>query len=133
MEHTVRASLILFCILILGVALTAGCGNDEDQTSPFVDTVPPSIPLDVTASPSEDGGVQLDWAANTIDPDLAGYVVYRSTSPQRGFQPITDRPVPTNVYVDRQARAGQNYWYSVSARDVHLNESSRSSSSPTSP
>ncbi len=126
MGDTKRGSLVLYCLMILSMALAVGCGSEEYQTSPLLDTVPPAIPLDLSAINSPTGGIELDWSANTVDPDLGGYIVYRSSSADRGYHPISQQLVTTNGYTDDQANPGQTYWYTVSARDVNQNESARS-------
>jgi hypothetical protein len=113
--------------LILGLVLVMGCAGSEDHTRPQLDSLPPSAPGDLVAQGYDQaGGVRLDWSTSEVDPDLAGYIVYRSSSEERGFQPLNAQPVATNTYVDARALPGETYWYAVSARDIHQNESKRS-------
>ena len=51
------------------------------------------------------------------DADLAGYLVYRSTTAGRGHAPLTASPQGATTYVDADARPGQTYFYVVTAVD----------------
>ncbi|MCB1132239.1 MAG: hypothetical protein KDN05_14005, partial [Verrucomicrobiae bacterium] len=57
----------------------------------------PAAPSGLTATPG-DGIVALDWA-NNIESDLAGYTVYRSTTPGSGYAPIRVG-LTTSAYTD---------------------------------
>ena len=133
MVNARKATLSMLGFALLGLTLSAGCGNDEAQTRPYVDAHPPEIPMELIATRSADGAIRLYWAANSVDPDLAGYVIYRSSSPDRGYQPVNLEPVATNAFVDVQAQGTKGYWYSVSSRDVHENESARSENTHVGP
>jgi len=89
------------------------------------DVFPPKPPQQVVAVGTQ-GAVDLSWAANT-EPDLAGYIVYRSES---GEKPERVSPAGTPLiapaFRDTSARAGNTYHYSVSAVDTSGNESSQS-------
>lgn len=60
--------------------------------------------------------VRLAWDA-VADPDLLGYHVYRHVRPGPGGQRLTAAPVPATTYVDADLRAGQTYYYAVTAVD----------------
>jgi len=126
MASTPRVSLILLVVATVSFALFAGCSNEVGTTDPTLDTVPPTIPLDLSGDILTTSSVSLSWAANTVDPDLAGYVVYRRNAADSGYLPLTHGTVTTNSYVDTDAQPGHTYWYSVAARDIHRNESGRS-------
>ena len=68
--------------------------------------------------------VDLTWAPNT-DPDLAGYNVYRREN-NGAWTRINSALLPTPAYRDGNLAAGRNYFYAVTAVDVHGNESARS-------
>jgi hypothetical protein len=123
-----RTPLALLGVIVLLAILFAGCGNETAGTSPKLDTNPPAVPVELTARAIPGEGVSLSWAANTVDPDLRGYIAYRSDSPHGGFCPLGDALVTTNSLLDRSARPGHSYWYQVAARDVNRNESARSAS-----
>jgi hypothetical protein len=128
-----KASLSLTGLTLLVLAVFAGCGSDEAQTNPFIDARAPEIPLELNATRAPDGAVRLDWVANSVDPDLAGYIVYRSSSPDRGYEPVNQHPVVTNAFIDDQVQGSRGYWYAVASRDVHQNESPRSENTHVGP
>ena len=91
------------------------------------DATPPSQPrglVAVVAGPA----VRLAWEA-VPDPDVAGYLVYRSTMPGRGHVRLTQSPQAGTTYVDTDVRPGQRYYYVVTAidRSRRANESIPSS------
>jgi hypothetical protein len=119
--------------LILAALLTAfgvviGCGPEVDKipAAPLVDASPPAVPDGLVATVAADGAVLLHWDANLTDPDLVGYVVYRSEEAVGGFQARHDRPLSTNAWRDEQVRADGSYVYRVAARDASRNESTMS-------
>jgi len=58
----------------------------------------------------------LVWPPSTA-PDVAGYHVYRSTSPNTGFVRLTAGPVAGAVFQDRNLDASTRYYYRVAAQD----------------
>uniref|UniRef100_A0A7C2K5C7 Fibronectin type-III domain-containing protein n=1 Tax=candidate division WOR-3 bacterium TaxID=2052148 RepID=A0A7C2K5C7_UNCW3 len=84
-----------------------------------IDTTPPAAPTGLT-SVTGDRAVYLYWNPNT-EKDLAGYRVYRNTSPSGYFKMIAE--VKENFYVDRDVENGITYFYAVSAFDSAGNES----------
>ncbi|MBI4011055.1 MAG: hypothetical protein HY359_02000 [Candidatus Rokubacteria bacterium] len=87
------------------------------------DRTPPAQPRGLVAVVAGTT-VRLVWDGVT-DADLAGYRVYRSTTPGRGYQPLVPAPQPATTYVDADVRAGQTYYYVVTAvdRSRRVNES----------
>jgi fibronectin type 3 domain-containing protein len=88
----------------------------EDQT-------PPGQPRGLVAVAAP-GSVRLAWEA-VADADVAGYHVYRSLTPGRGYEKLTPAPQPATTYVDTRTTAGQTYYYIVTAvdREPRANES----------
>ena len=91
------------------------------------DTFPPAAPQDlvVAAQPGPAPGsavVELSWSIN-VEPDLAGYRVYRSS--QQGSQGtlLTPDLLRSPSYRDTSVEVGQHYWYTVTAVDRSGNES----------
>lgn len=91
-----------------------------------VDLTPPSPPAHLVAVPSETA-VRLAWNASP-EPDVAGYLVYRSTGPGVDFVRLTPAPMAATVFTDRAVERGKTYWYAVTAVDraTRPNESTRS-------
>lgn len=84
-----------------------------------VDRIPPDPPKGLY-SITGDGRVTITWLPND-EPDLAGYRVYRSYSPEGPYNYIGS----TNVefYIDEDVTNGVTYFYTVTAYDVNGNES----------
>jgi fibronectin type 3 domain-containing protein len=95
-------------------------GGAQSTPSPVAtatpeDATPPAQPrglVAVVAGPA----VRLAWEA-VPDQDVAGYLVYRSTTPGRGHTKLTPSPQAGTTYVDADVRPGQNYYYVVTAVD----------------
>ena len=85
------------------------------------DTTPPAAPTGLVAS----GGtavVDLDWNDNS-ETDLAGYNVFRSTSPSGDFYQVNTGLLTASSYVDMTVTGGVTYYYVVAAVDTSDNES----------
>lgn len=68
------------------------------------------------------GAVRLAWDP-VPDGYVAGYKVYRSTSPGGPYEPLSEAPVPSAFYSDSNADAGKTYYYVVTAVDAVGHES----------
>lgn len=86
------------------------------------DKTPPQTPtgLDVIQS---DGTGYLTWEANS-EGDLVGYRVFRSDSAVGDFKLVSPGVIVRNTFVDPNYKPGS--YYSVSAVDEYMNESTRS-------
>lgn len=82
------------------------------------DTVSPSTPSSLTATPESSAKVNLNWTASTDNVGVAGYKVYR-----QGTQINTSA---TNAYSDTGVATGATYSYAVSAYDAVGNSSALS-------
>lgn len=94
------------------------------------DVFPPAVPggLVAVASQGENGSgpsVDLSWQADT-DPDLAGYIVYRSEDGVSWHRISPDAPIIAPAYHDATVQAGHTYVYAVTAADQSGHESARS-------
>lgn len=79
------------------------------------DRTPPKPPITLIAVPTAKE-VRLTWEPNR-EKDLAGYRVYRSTTPGQGHQPVTPAPIGINSYADTDVKPGTSYYYVVTAVD----------------
>jgi fibronectin type 3 domain-containing protein len=79
------------------------------------DSTPPAQPRALVAVLAG-AAVRLAWEA-VPDADVAGYLVYRSTTAGRGHTRLTAAPQASTTYVDADARPGQTYFYVVTAVD----------------
>jgi len=86
------------------------------------DRFPPAVPAGLTAAAAPNS-IEISWEGDT-EPDLAGYLVYRSTG-AGAFERIGEMlTIPS--YSDRAVEHGKTYHYAVSAIDKTGNESARS-------
>jgi hypothetical protein len=88
-------TLIKILMLLALVAMAAGCSDDDPAAPAAIDTAPPAVPTNLTADYAGQGTVILSWDPNTVDTDLAGYVVdkvYRGETVALVASPIA---VPT--------------------------------------
>jgi hypothetical protein len=96
--------------------------SDDSQVVEITprDIFPPRAPTGLTALYT-DGSVELIWNANT-EADLAGYNLYRrhGSEPSRRLNPSL---LPTPIFADTSAVAGETYSYWVRAQDSAGNES----------
>ena len=123
-----RPALLLLAITTLAAGTFFGCGPRADESPAGIDfdTTPPAVPDGIAATHRDDGTVFLSWRANRTDPDLAGYVVYRSTRIEGGFVPVITDPVRSNSFLDARPPGGSKVWYRIAARDAAANESAPS-------
>lgn len=84
------------------------------------DTTPPAAPTGPAAL-AGDATVGLDWDDNS-DVDLAGYYVYRSTTPGSGYVMLSGL-LGSLDYADDTAENGITYFYVITAVDTSSNES----------
>ncbi len=110
-------------------------GALESSDSPLAivtpkDTFPPAAPQAIVAAiqpgaTPDSVAVELSWSIN-VEPDLAGYRVYRSE--QEGARGALLAPdlLPSPAYRDNSVQSGQRYWYTVTAVDRSGNESAPS-------
>jgi hypothetical protein len=92
-----------------------------------VDTFPPAPPRGLVAAvlPGSDANtllVDLSWSIS-VEPDLAGYRVYRSEQQDTRGQPVNAELLPTPSLRDNSVQPGHRYWYTVTAVDRAGNES----------
>jgi hypothetical protein len=94
------------------------------------DIFPPAAPQGIVAAvqpgatPSS-SVVELSWSIN-VEPDLAGYRVYRSDQEAARGSLLTPELLPSPEYRDTSVQSGRQYWYSVTAVDRNGNESAPS-------
>src|SRR5215467_9398982 len=106
---------------------------ESDDSAPAVvtprDTFPPAVPRNVVAAvlPGASGGqvVDLSWAIN-VEPDLAGYRIYRSEKEGEPGELLPGELLPSPAYRDPSVQTGSRYWYRVTAVDRAGNESGKS-------
>ena len=85
------------------------------------DTTPPAAVKGMVTS-ADTSRVKLDWSGNS-EADLAGYLVYRSTSADGTYAKLTSTPRTSSDYSDTAAPVGYPTYYKVTAVDKTGNES----------
>lgn len=60
--------------------LAAGCSDDNTTTvAPAIDTTPPGVPYNLVGNYNAQlSSVLVSWGVNSVDTDLAGYVLQRA-------------------------------------------------------
>jgi fibronectin type 3 domain-containing protein len=61
--------------------------------------------------------VSLSWELNR-EPDLLGYLVYRSDAVERPPHRLTEAPLKSPTFTDQSVRSGGQYLYTVTAIDA---------------
>lgn len=89
--------------------------SSEEVAATWVDLFPPDTPTGLAAAAEEDL-IRLFWTPGA-EPDLAGYIVYRSDGPDQPFRVLTATPIPTSTYADTDVEHGRRYTYVVTAVD----------------
>jgi len=113
--------MIVTFLLIAVVALAgSGCSDDNPVTpSSSIDTAPPAVPANLSVAYNASAAV-INWNMNTVDTDLAGYIVVRE------HNGVTDTLVSTptleNSFVDATPPTGSSL-YHVYAVDTTGNQS----------
>ena len=110
--------------VVLTVRDPAGLvGTDDAIVTALVrDAEPPSPPIDLAAATDGVGAIRLTWIASP-EPDVVGYLVYRSESADGPFVRINVNPVLNTSYADDGLGPGDPYWYEVRAVDAAGNPS----------
>jgi alpha-glucosidase len=87
------------------------------------DTTPSAAPANLTLDSTSNSDVRFSWDAG-LDPDLAGYEVYRQDSAAPGYIRISRFFDPgATDYVDDSVTTGKTYEYYVVAFDTSFNRS----------
>lgn len=102
-------------------------GNESLPSNPSstfaTDITPPAKPAGFKVKELDTGhDVELSWQANT-EPDLAGYQLYRATSPAGPFHLIKILGQGETVFHDTDLTQGQWYYYYLVATDEKGNAS----------
>lgn len=87
------------------------------------DIYPPAAP-DVSNPNATTGRIALFWAANS-EPDIAGYLLYRSTDPNspKPWTQLTSEVYTRTTFQDTNVETGKTYYYYVIAVDTAGNKS----------
>ncbi len=99
------------------------------QAAPVIDTTPPTVPTNVTATAQSSTQILISWNASTDASGISGYRIFRDG----GATPIVT--VTTTSYTDGGLTAATQYSYTVAAVDganpVNVSAQSASASATT--
>jgi hypothetical protein len=109
----------LVLITLVGLAFTGCSDNDSQPTAAVIDTAPPALPSNVNLDYS-DGMATISWDVNTVDTDLAGYIVMRERNDVSVA--LVAAPAMIQSYTDPNPPVGTSQ-YHVYAVDTAGNES----------
>ncbi len=115
---------------VTGIAFVRGNSAFGEFTVDDIVFDPPPSDHSSPAAPSAilktemDSSVILDWPDNA-EPDVGGYVVYRSTTTGNDYEVVASvsTGVTASTYTDTNVTKGEVYFYRVTAVDEHYNES----------
>src|SRR3989344_1578306 len=127
-----NGSSYIYYIRCQDTASTPNANSDDYSISFFVaapagDTIPPTQPTNLTATPISQSQINLTWSASTDNVGVTGYKIYRCQG--TGCTPTTQlATAPSTSYQDTNLSSATTYTYTVSAYDAANNESSQSTS-----
>lgn len=120
-----------YAYVVRSTTSAAGATLESADSAPAFcaprDTFPPAAPqsLSVAVLPTESrkaAVVDLSWSIN-LEPDFAGYRLYRSSQSGQPGQLLLPELLPTPAYRDTSVESAHRYWYTVTAVDRSGNES----------
>lgn len=88
------------------------------------DLIPPKAPANLTVIGGIDR-ISLTWDKN-VEPDLAGYKVYRSTTQGKGYKPLNQELIREESFDDISVKRGIKYFYVITAVDDSKNSNESS-------
>jgi len=99
--------------------------SNSTQAAP-IDTYPPAPP-DFSNPNAVPGRIALFWSANS-EPDIAGYLLYRSTDPNspKPWTQLISEVYTKTTFQDTNVETGKTYYYYVIAVDTAGNKSNPS-------
>ena len=139
MRYLKKTGFIITTALFLMLFIACG-GNDDRQSPPgqtppsdktplpdpkppsdqdTLDTEPPTVPRNLTATAISSTEIELSWDESTDDVGVAGYKIYRNNQ-------VSTLSSPDAFYLDDDLSPSTEYCYRVSALDEAGNESDKS-------
>jgi len=88
------------------------------------DIYAPSAPTGITVGPAP-GRLSIFWSANP-EPDIAGYLLSRSTDPKGPWTKLTPTLYTKTTFTDENVESGKTYYYYLEAVDTSGNVSPKS-------
>src|SRR5258708_4270467 len=123
----VKALLLLAVTTVAFTMMFVGCSGVTEtapgngvETTPRVDTTPPSLPPGLRGGGAGSSGANLSWSVSTDNVGVTVYILLRN-----GVQVATPA---TTSFTDTGLSAATTYSYTVAARDAAGNISANSAS-----
>ena len=118
-----------YVVTALDNCTNEGTNSNEDGATP--QALPPSPPTNLVPTAGFQQ-VALDWDDN-VEPDLAGYNVYRSITQGGPYTKANGSLLATSNYTDSGLTNGTTYYYVVTAENAGAQESGYSSEASATP
>ena len=100
--------MILMLIALVSLAFTGCSDSDDNPAAVVLDTAPPAVPAELDMDYSN-GSATISWAQNTVDSDLAGYIVTRE---RYGVsEDLVSAPAMINSYIDANPMSGSSQYH----------------------
>ena len=99
---------ILMLITLVSLAFTGCSDSNDNPAAVIIDTAPPAVPAELDLDFS-DGYATISWAQNTVDADLAGYVVTRER--YGVVEGLVASPAMINSYIDANPLSGSSQYH----------------------
>jgi fibronectin type 3 domain-containing protein len=106
-------------------------GTPSNEASALTGNAAPAPPVGLTAI-AGNGQIALDWADST-EPDLVGYHVYRADAAGQPFARITASPIAASTFTNTSLTNGTTYYFVVTALDTGGLESGPSAQASATP
>ena len=100
--------MTLMIIALVSLAFTGCSDSDDNPAAVVLDTAPPAVPAELDMNYA-DGAATISWAQNTVDSDLAGYIVTRE---RLGVsETLVSSPAMINSYIDANPLLGASLYH----------------------
>jgi len=115
-----KKMIVTFMLIAATTLVGAGCSDDNPvNPTASIDTAPPAVPANLSVEYAAQTAY-INWDMNTVDPDLAGYIVTRE---HNGITEIlVGTPTLITSYEDANPLVGTSL-YHVYAVDQSGNQS----------
>ncbi|MDX2472399.1 MAG: hypothetical protein QNL91_01695 [Candidatus Krumholzibacteria bacterium] len=100
--------MTLMLIALVSLAFTGCSDSDDNPAAVVLDTAPPAVPAELDLQYS-DGSATISWAQNTVDSDLAGYIVTRER--YGVVEDMVAAPALINSYIDANPLSGSSEYH----------------------
>ena len=100
--------MTLMLIALVNLAFIGCSDSDDNPAAVVLDTAPPAVPAELDLQYS-DGSATISWAQNTIDSDLAGYIVTRER--YGVVEDMVSAPALINSYIDANPMSGSSEYH----------------------